>query len=206
MKTLDVLIVTVAVLAVQVQSRPQYGSGGGGEGEPECVTKFRTVNNITTKEEFRNVCKPVTMWGQLPNIISKWRKPKLFDCLARRGQFCWAFTRLVIYLGTGLNKRRTKLAFKVFRYFSTNFKHFHRFWKTLFIVIPGQSVSRNTGPSAFLTRTRSAKLRAGPCARPSRGRTVTTPSGMSASPTKKMSARMRSFEAARKAGLERWAL
>lgn len=61
MKTLDVLFVTVAVLAVQVQSRPQYGSGGGGEGEPECVTKFRTVNNITTKEEFRNVCKPVTM-------------------------------------------------------------------------------------------------------------------------------------------------
>ena len=46
----------VVVLAAEVQSRPQYGSGGGGEGEgPDCITKFREVNDITNKEEFSDV-------------------------------------------------------------------------------------------------------------------------------------------------------
>ena len=55
------VVAVVVVLAAEVQSRPQYGSGGGGGGEgPDCITKFREVNDITNKEEFRNVCKPVT--------------------------------------------------------------------------------------------------------------------------------------------------
>ena len=55
-----VVVAVVVVLAADVQSRPQYGSGGGGGGGPDCITKFREVNDITNKEEFRNVCKPVT--------------------------------------------------------------------------------------------------------------------------------------------------
>ena len=53
-------IVVVLVAVVSVQSRPQYGGGGGGNTEPECVTKYRDVNEIFQKEEFRNICKPVT--------------------------------------------------------------------------------------------------------------------------------------------------
>jgi len=53
------LLGLVVVLTATVSGKPQYGSGGGGEGEPECVTKFRDVHDITTKEEIKRVCKPI---------------------------------------------------------------------------------------------------------------------------------------------------
>ncbi len=51
------LLGLVVVLTATVSCRPQYGGGGGGE--PECVTKFRDVHDITTKEEIKRVCKPI---------------------------------------------------------------------------------------------------------------------------------------------------
>jgi hypothetical protein len=53
------LLGLVVVLTATVSGKPQYGSGGGGGGTPECVTKFRDVHDITTKEEIKRVCKPI---------------------------------------------------------------------------------------------------------------------------------------------------
>jgi hypothetical protein len=60
MRSCFATVVVVVVAVASVQSKPQYGGGGGGNTEPECVTKFRDVNEIFQKEEFRNICKPVT--------------------------------------------------------------------------------------------------------------------------------------------------
>ena len=56
----NVVVVVVVLALATVQSKPQYGGGGGGNPEPECVTKYRNVNEIVQREELRNICKPVT--------------------------------------------------------------------------------------------------------------------------------------------------
>jgi len=78
MKAFGIFVVAV-VLAAQVQSRPQYGSGGGGD-EPECITKFREVDDIENKEEFRKICNPVTK----AVCVTKYRK----DCIDVTSQEC----------------------------------------------------------------------------------------------------------------------
>ena len=55
MKSIIATIIVITSVITAVLSRPQYGSGGN----TGCVTEFKEIKNITTKEEFRKVCNPV---------------------------------------------------------------------------------------------------------------------------------------------------